>query len=443
MPKLHLAIAAACLLIASESSAQLADPLQAHQVCSNWLSYTVETEGNWAGTENPKITKTDEVFYNNTLLGYCFQIEPSGYVLVPTFMQLAPIKATSCTSSFDVQAEGGFSLLVRENLYDRYNRFSTQYGDPAAVPSSTNLILPLAFENRQAWEKLLVNDTGFQSNLSTWNKNEGSKTGPLLSTAWHQGTPYNDFCPMGDDGDLCIVGCVATAIAQVLVYHGSPNTGTGHHQYLWSGDGTCGGMPRSSTLVADFSDSYEFDLMPEECSVNDQPRVKDAVAELCYEVGVSVNMNYGVCWSGSNTNLAQTVLPQYFRYQDEIQLADRSHFDNRSWFFLIQTDIDRSQPLLYSFTLDSGGGHAVVCDGWRNESGIDQIHLNYGWGGSHTAWYALDDIYESADPGQESIVYNIQPGPPESSGTDDVNIPSQQVAISSSPNPFNPRTTIQ
>ncbi len=430
-------------MFSSEAAAELAGPQQTRQVCQNWLTLMVDSEGSWAGSESPRIIAVDEVIYGNTLLGYCYKIEPSGYVVVPTLMDLAPVKASSSNSSFDPEAEGGFSLLVRESLYDRYQRYTNQIGDPAAVKSSAQQALPLAEGNRQAWKNFLVGTDEFVMNLSKLAKDENSTTGPLLTTAWHQGAPYNNFCPMGDDGELCIVGCVATAIAQVMVYHGSPYAGTDRHQYYWYGDGTCGGAARPATLSADFSDNYDFDLMPDNCTVNDPQRLQDAVAELCYEVGVSVEMNFGVCWSGSNTANAQTVLPEYFRYFDIIELADRSDFTPRNWFNLIMADLDRGNPLLYSFALAEGGGHAVVCDGWRIVGGIDQIHLNYGWGGSHTAWYALDDIYASVDPEAEKVVCNIIPGPSEPSAVGGQNLEHQGVFVSSSPNPFNPQTTVK
>jgi len=429
MNRLFLALTTACFMFATGADAELAGPQQAHRVCRNWVTMIVDQEGAWAGSETPQIIHVDEVSHKNTLLGYCFKIEPSGYVLVPAFMQLSPIKATSQNSSFDARADGGFSLMVRENLYARYQRFSTRNSDPTG-------------KSRQAWQTFLMDEIEFRAYLNQLDKGLNFRNGPLLTTAWHQGPPYNGFCPMGDDGELCVVGCVATAIAQVMAYHGSPDAGTGHHQYRWTGDGSCGGVPRAATLVADFSDVYEFGLMPDICTVDDPQRIRDAVAELCYEVGVSVNMNYGVCWSGSNTFLAQTVLPEYFRYHDVARLADRSNYDARSWFNLIKADIDRSLPLLYSFALDGGGGHAVVCDGWRYQSGIDQIHLNYGWASSHTAWYALDDIYASVDPQQEKIVHNIQPGPGAVSGIDPESSRLQPLSLSSSPNPFNPRTSI-
>jgi hypothetical protein len=45
---------------------------------------------------------------------------------------------------------------------------------------------------------------------------------PLLGeTEWGQGSPYNDLCPLYN-GNRCVTGCVATAMAQVLYYHKWP-----------------------------------------------------------------------------------------------------------------------------------------------------------------------------------------------------------------------------
>jgi len=45
-------------------------------------------------------------------------------------------------------------------------------------------------------------------------------TGGWIVTQWDQGFPYNQFCPMDpDSGGRSVVGCVATAFAQVVNYH--------------------------------------------------------------------------------------------------------------------------------------------------------------------------------------------------------------------------------
>jgi len=441
MHKFLLISVTASLLVAGGAAAELADGNQARQVCENWLTFIVDSQGDWAGATEPRVAAVDEIFHNNTLMGYCFSVEPVGYVLVPVLRELAPINASSQTSRFDPQAGGGFSLLVRENLYDRFQQYENLYGEPATGQPGMKEN-PFAVRNREAWNRFLVGGEEFEATLHDEKADREATVGPLMTTAWHQGPPYNDFCPIGDDG-LCIVGCVATAMAQIMVYHGWPTTGEGHHQYNWSGDGSCGGVPRGDVLTADFDDTYEWDLMPDVCNNGSPQRVKDAVAELCYETGISVDMDYGCCWSGTNLFYAQTSMPEYFRYQDVAVRDDRSDHTPETWFTMLKAEVNRGLPVLYGISLAAGGGHAMVCDGWRDVGGIDQIHINYGWADGHTTWYSLDDIYISADPRSETMLRNIIPG----QGVASVHRPGvgdpAQVSLSASPNPFNPQTTIR
>lgn len=47
---------------------------------------------------------------------------------------------------------------------------------------------------------------------------------PLLGDIkWNQSTPYNNMCPKYDDTNLSATGCVATAMAQVMMYWKYPN----------------------------------------------------------------------------------------------------------------------------------------------------------------------------------------------------------------------------
>jgi hypothetical protein len=51
-----------------------------------------------------------------------------------------------------------------------------------------------------------------------------------------------------------------------------------------------------------------------------------------------------------------------------------------------------------------------VCDGWRDTGGINQYHVNYGWGGSNTGWYSIDNIPGSTNPViEEYLIRNIIP----------------------------------
>ena len=47
---------------------------------------------------------------------------------------------------------------------------------------------------------------------------------PLLGDIkWDQSTPYNNMCPKYDGTNVAATGCVATAMAQVMMYWKYPN----------------------------------------------------------------------------------------------------------------------------------------------------------------------------------------------------------------------------
>jgi hypothetical protein len=229
---------------------------------------------------------------------------------------------------------------------------------------------------------------------------------PLLTTAWNQGSPYNSFCPMGDGG-RCAVGCVATASAQILAYWRSPTNGTGSHSYLWSGDNSCGGSTPSQTLSATYSDEYDWANIRNSYNGSETQAQKDAVAELCYEVGVAFNMDYGRCGSGASTSYATTVFPTYFAMASDIDVESRSAYGTAdAWFAILQADLNNGWPMQYRINT-----HSIVCDGWQ-VAGSNQIHLNYGWGGSCTAWYTVDNLYcpwSGCSPSVEYVVRHIHP----------------------------------
>ncbi|MGD8451634.1 MAG: C10 family peptidase [Phycisphaerae bacterium] len=260
--------------------------------------------------------------------------------------------------------------------------------------------------NRSQWDRYALAGVDFEKTLDEGRGRERAAVGPLLTTAWHQGPPYNNDCPMGD-GDRCVVGCVATATAQIMRYHQWPPYGTGEHEYDWDGDDSCGGSTSGATLTANYADSYAWSDMPDDCTGGCSPDQDAALAELCYEVGVAFEMDYGACGSGASTSFAQTVLPTYFRYDAAINREDRVDHTPSSWFALIQNEINAGRPILYRIF-----SHAIVCDGWSDDDGIDQFHMNYGWADSHTAWYAIDNLHcpwQGCDPDEEYAVLQIYP----------------------------------
>jgi len=209
----------------------------------------------------------------------------------------------------------------------------------------------------------------------------------LITVHWNQGAPYKDLCPIGDGG-RCVVGCVATAVAQIMQYHQWPPYGDNEPLYYWNGDESCGGSTNGQWLAVNVQDNYDWENMLDYVGTSYPQVQKDAVAELCYEVGVAFRMHYGRCASGAYVTYGSYALPTYFRYQDSIVTTSRVGQTKEEWFAMARQDIDDSLPISYRITR-----HAIVLDGYRVVDGLDQLHFNYGWNTSHSTWYTVDYLY--------------------------------------------------
>ncbi len=359
------------LSLATPVSAELATPEEMEMVCRNWLTYIVSQTGDWAGSTNPEIAGVQDIIENDTLLARYYAVSPGGYVIVPALKELPPVKAYTENYGLDIDEPGGMAVMIREVLSQRMRLFAEVYGSlEIAQPQSDQPLFDAV--NGRKWDQLAVGTEAFAADKSPAETLE--EAGPLLKTAWHQNAPYNNLCPLGD-GDRCLVGCVATAAAQIVWYYAWPPYGNSETSYYWYGDYSCDDSTPGRTLYADYSDPYQYESTAD-------------MAELCYEMGVAYQMNYGACASGAWTMEGQWIYPYYFRYLDTTYVNYRDNHTPASWFQLIKNEINMRRPILYQIPR-----HAIVCDGWRVADGLDQYHFNYGWGGSQNAWYTVDNLF--------------------------------------------------
>ncbi len=394
-----------CVFTSLGVQAKRATLQEMERVCQNWLTQVVFEKGAWAGETSPRIRDVHEIIANDTVLARCFSIAPSGYVVVPLLKELPPVKACSEEGSLDVNQIDGMPRLLRDVLLHRLRLFVKTYGSlDATQPSQGDVLLDRI--HGQQWDRFSVSRDEYEAGLNRGVFAPADQAGPLLTTSWHQGAPYNNYCPWGDGG-RCVVGCVATAAAQIMAYHQWPPFGSGNKTYYWPGDNSCGGSSSGQWLTADFSDEYDWANMPNDCSPSCSQAEKDALAELCYEVGVAFSMDYGACGSGAYTADAVNVFPGYFRYHQWIDKENRSAHNSTSWFNLIKAEINEGRPMQYRIH-----SHSIVCDGWRDTGGLNQYHMNYGWDDGHTNWYTIDNLHcdwEGCDPMVEFMIRHIIP----------------------------------
>lgn len=217
----------------------------------------------------------------------------------------------------------------------------------------------------------------------------------IVQTTWNQNYPYNYFCPEGEGGPggHCYAGCVATAAAQLMKFWNHPIQGQGSYTYIPEDH------PEYGPLTANFGETtYDWDNMPNAISNNSPIEQIEAVAQLIYHVGVSVDMNYRPTSSGAVTGKLCQTMPAYFFYTDQMDNLYRENYTHEGYMQLVINSIDMNWPMV-----QRGGGHAYVLDGYNDN---DMVHFNWGWSGSSDGWFNIDE-HGYADG--ESIIYNYVP----------------------------------
>lgn len=208
---------------------------------------------------------------------------------------------------------------------------------------------------------------------------------PLLGQIrWGQDYPFNTHCPY-KNGRQSVVGCVATAISQILRYHRWPDKGVGICEYK-EDDGTEHRVDFSQT-------TYRWNNMPEHpIRWNAAQEESDALSTLCYHVGVLSHMQYSPAGSGTFTQYPKEGLSKYLKYSKNIQILNRMNYKIADWMDIIAKELNEGRPVYYAGA-SSTVGHAFVCDGYQQDG---KFHINFGWNGMADGFFLLYAINPDA-----------------------------------------------
>ena len=301
---------------------------------------------------------------------YVFNNDAGGFVIIAGDDAVTPVLGYTSTGSFDA-----------ENLPDGLKDLLKSYERQIAALG----------------DNYVANQTATRAAFT------GEK---LLKTAeWNQMAPFNKYTPKN-----YVTGCVATAGAIVMKHHGYPAKGTGSHSYTLNG----------KTLSANFEHTYDWASMPAKYDGTNDAAF-DGVARLMADLGVAVEMNYAKDGSGSYIGDLVTALQKYYGYSKLSHLMAIEDVGAEAWNGRLREEIDANRPVLYAASdPNTGGGHAFVIDGYKDES----FSVNWGWGGLCDGFYkigALNPQSEGKPTGEkynvgQSAVFGMQP----SDGTEKV-----------------------
>ncbi len=300
----------------------------------------------------------------------------------------APSK-DACYYVFNNGQNAGFVIISGDDCAEDVLGYADSGSfDADNIPSNMQVFLQGYAEEIAAARALGLTNTGDEVNVEVARK----VVPPLIETKWNQSDPYNQKCA-NPQGQRCVTGCVATALAQVMYYHKWPNSSTststipGYTLDDWrthAGD-TYAQLDPTKFDWAKMKNAY----------VNtgaDDEDAETAVANLMLYCGHAVKMDYGVSESGGLESEIPNALINYFNYPGNPTWQKREKYSPEVWDEMIYNELKNGRPVLYGASttgggLDtSGGGHEFICDGY---DGHGLYHINWGWGGSSDGYYRL------------------------------------------------------
>lgn len=227
------------------------------------------------------------------------------------------------------------------------------------------------------------------------------KRDPLLTTKWHQKGPYNGYCPVVD-GENCVAGCVAIALAQIAAYNKMAHN---------VGPDVLHEIPLDWNGILDRVISENADA--------------SAAALLVYAMGREVDTKYGTDKSSSNIKKAARALP-WLGYWD----VSNTRYNHDIIELMVG---ERRLPVYMRGTVESTdgseGGHAWVVDGhYRYEQKVynkdpndraggnayiigreyvDLVHCNFGWNGDCDGYF-ISNMFQNGPAIPDSGVNQIE-----------------------------------
>lgn len=365
MKRIFALLMLSVLFVASLSAATVPEEIARRAATNFWNTYRPQ--------DQKAVSQLQSLSFPELHNMYVFANGNQGFVLVAADDRVQPILGYSFDSPFaarEINPELRFWLLGYEEQIA-----SALASDRAANPRWNELL-----ENPVPPEPLTLTNVPM-----------------LMTTAWDQDAPYNDLCPYDEVyQEKAVVGCVATAMAQIMKYWNHPARGTGSRTYMHHNDEL---NHSYGVLSADFENTtYLWEQMPDRATYASSSLERTAVSTLSYHCGVAVDMMYGPSSTGGSgayttcgggiSACAVSAFHRYFKYEPSLVYRMRSSYSDSAWLSMIDSDLALGRPLYYNGR-DDEGGHAFVLDG----SDLDtHYHFNWGWSGYGNGFYAMNNL---------------------------------------------------
>ena len=248
--------------------------------------------------------------------------------------EMADFKASSkstlrsASTPYDAMMERMNELYYQYGPDGWYRFYSLYYAQGYLTTSIWNSVCDIANSVSSPLEYTIVAIKAHPNN---------GNAGPLLTTQWHQDTPFNELCP-----NKYPAGCVAIAMAQIMKFHRWPTN------YNWSDMPNTGATTSTQTLIRD--------------------------------IGTAVKMNYGSTNSGASIDDANSAFRNSYSYN--VTQSDHNATQVKNEIL-----INKRPVYMRGGNANSGDGHAWVCDGALESTSSYYYFVEYQFGGDGSYSY--------------------------------------------------------
>ena len=312
-------------------------------------------------------------------LYFVVNLQPSGFVIVPADDLVEPILFFCPAGQYVASEKNPLGALVMQDVPGRLALARAKAAAANLQPHQKNA--------QRKWGQLRAATA--DAALPGLSSVSDLRVAAIMQSLWDQsstagGLCYNYYTP-GNVYD----GCVATAMAQLMRFYQYPTAGVGTASFEIEANGTW----ESANLRGGNGSGGPYDwadmpLVPANGLTTTQ---RQAIGALCYDAGVSVNMEYSGSGSGADPTEIAPALKSVFFYSNAICGGNGNNFGS-GLIGMLNPNLDAGFPCLLSIYATNGDGHEIVADGYGYESSTLYYHLNLGWSGYDNGWYNLPDF---------------------------------------------------
>jgi hypothetical protein len=430
---------ALCLALAPTAKAGDIEEAEVRAAVETWVRYVTADARPDAVVERMEPYQVD-----GETVAYIAHLEGGGFCLCGADDLVLPVYFYSPQGTYDPQNPNYQYVLWEIGTRLEYLRKGLDKRDPRVLQHQDALS-----ERASFWQDLIAHRVPRRVESPEAVLTEPISMTLNLTSHWRQGSPYNDQCPELTPGadEHAVVGCNATATAQIMYYWEWPPTGFGYdsvtYHYRWRSDWDSEPLDTDPGIPAKYSGRLQYDSVDDTLQMNgywdnsiyrsaqgisatvayqnalaalwnrmtqstktpdanfgattynwsviqdthaDPPDAGDIeVAQLNAHVAIAVDTTFGLWGSGSFFGNDVAGLEDHFRYDPD------ATFDAVADIYSLTEDIQWLRPAGLGGSRASGGGHAWVVSGYNKGTDPNrEFWMNMGWGGSSDGWYTFD-----------------------------------------------------